>query len=176
MMESAPFNYRRIVILLGRLILGGIFVYAGGAKIFYPNQMFRSFALLKFSVLANLSNFGNQVNSYKILSPQGVDFVAHTLPWAEIVLGLLLLIGWRIRVWASVVSLLLLAFFSMVTRAYILHMQIDCGCFGKPEPVTGFTLLRDGSFLVLALLVTMFAFQQGRQPHPWSAPAEAERA
>jgi uncharacterized membrane protein YkgB len=170
MMESAPFNYRRIVILLGRLILAGIFVFAGGAKVFYPNQMFRPFALLKFSVLANLSNFGHQVDSYKLLSPQGVDFVANTLPFGEIALGLLLLIGWRVRIWAAVASALLLAFFTMVTRAYVLHLPIDCGCFGKPEPVTGFTLLRDGSFLVLALAVTVFAFQQARKPHPWAAP------
>jgi uncharacterized membrane protein YphA (DoxX/SURF4 family) len=169
MMESVPFNRRRIVILVGRLLLAGIFVFAGGAKIFYPNQMFRSFALSKFSVLANLSNFSHQVDSYKLLPPQAVDFVANTLPFAEIALGLLLLIGWRVRVWASVVSLLLLAFFTMVARAYILHLRIDCGCFGKPEPITGFTLLRDGSFLALALLVTVSEFQQARKPHPWAA-------
>jgi hypothetical protein len=168
MMESAPFNYRR-------LVLAGVFIFAGGAKVFYPNHMFKSVPLAKFSVMANLANFGHQVDSYKLLSPQGVDLVANTLPFAEIGLGSLLLIGWRVRIWASIVSALLLAFLTMVTRAYILHMQIDCGCFGKPEPVTGFTLLRDGSFLVLALVVTFFAFQEARKPHPWSANAEAPR-
>jgi len=176
MMESAPFNYRRLIILVSRLALAGIFIYAGYSKIFYPNQMFRPVALLKFSVLANLSNFGNQVNSYKLLPQAGVDFVAHTLPFAEIMIGLLLLIGWRLRIWACIVTLLLLSFFAMVTRAYILHLPIDCGCFGKPEPVTSFTLLRDGSFLLLACLLTFFVFQEARKPHPWAAPAEAPRS
>jgi uncharacterized membrane protein YphA (DoxX/SURF4 family) len=174
MMQSAPFHYRRLVILIGRLILGAIFIYAGYSKILYPNKMFSSVPLLKFSVMANLSNFGNQVNSYKLLPPDGVGLVAHILPFAEIVIGLLLVIGWRLRIWASLVTLLLAGFFTMVTRAYLLHMQIDCGCFGKPEPVTGHTLLRDGSFLVLACLVTLFAFQEARKAHPWSA-TEAPR-
>ena len=37
MLQSSPFNFRRAVILIGRLLLGGIFVYAGIAKIFLPN-------------------------------------------------------------------------------------------------------------------------------------------
>ena len=92
-MESAPFNSRRAIIWLGRLVLGVIFMYAGYSKLFFPNRMFWPFALLKFSVAANLSNFGVQVESYKLLSPAGVNFLSHTLTFAEVVLGLLLLIG-----------------------------------------------------------------------------------
>jgi len=33
MMQSAPFNYRRLIIWIGRLVLAGIFIYAGYAKI-----------------------------------------------------------------------------------------------------------------------------------------------
>jgi hypothetical protein len=31
------------------------------------------------------------------------------------------------------------------------------------------TVLRDGALLLLALLMTVFAFQEARKPHPWSA-------
>ena len=37
MLQSAPFNYRRIIIWIGRLVLGAIFVYAGFAKLLMPN-------------------------------------------------------------------------------------------------------------------------------------------
>jgi len=40
----------------------------------------------------------------------------------------------------------------------ILHIQIKCGCFGNDDPLTIWTLLRDSSFLVLALAVTIGAF------------------
>ena len=170
MMESGPLNLRRAVIWIGRLVLGGIFVYAGISKIFFPNTHFWPVFVLKFSISVNLTTFAQQVESYKLLSPAGVDFVAHTLPFAEIVLGLLLLIGWRLRIWASLVTLLMLAFLTVVTRAYLLHMDINCGCFATPEPLTIKTVIRDGLFTALALLTTVFAFVEARKPHPWAAP------
>ena len=169
MLQSSPFNFRRAVILIGRFVLGGIFVYAGVAKIILPNTHLWPMFVLKFSIATNLSTFAQQVESYKILSAGASDFVAHTLPFAEIVLGLLLLIGWRLRTWATLVTLILLGFLGAVTRAYLLHMQIDCGCFGVPEPLTGMTVLRDSLMALLAVLVTIFAFIEARRPHPWAA-------
>lgn len=170
MMESSPLNPRRVVIWIGRLVLGGIFVYAGVAKIILPNMHLWPMFVLKFSIATNLTTFAQQVESYKILSARASDLVAHTLPFTEIVLGLLLLIGWRLRIWATLVTLILLGFLGSVTRAYLLHMQIDCGCFGVPEPLTGMTVLRDSLLVLLAVLMTIFAFIEARRPHPWSEP------
>jgi uncharacterized membrane protein YphA (DoxX/SURF4 family) len=129
--------------------------------------------VLKFSMATNLSTFAQQVESYKMLSAGASDFVAHTLPFTEIILGLLLLIGWRLRIWATLVTLILLGFLGAVTRAYLLHMQIDCGCFGVPEPLTGMTVVRDSSLAALAVLTTVLAFIEARKPHPWSPPEES---
>ena len=169
MMQSAPFTLRRAIILVGRIVLGGIFAYAGYAKIFLPNQLLWPLFALKFSISVNLSNFATQVESYKLLSPAGVTFVSHTLPFAEIILGLLLVIGWRLRIWATIVTFIMLGFFTVVTRAYLLHMDINCGCFATPEPLTIKTVFRDGAFTALALLMTVFAFIEARKPHPWAA-------
>jgi uncharacterized membrane protein YphA (DoxX/SURF4 family) len=168
MLESVPFTFRRFIIGLGRIVLGGIFIYAGYSKIFFPNRFFWPLPMLKFSVLANLSNFGFQVESYKMLSPAGVSFVAHTLPFAEVLLGLLLLIGWRLKIWGTMVSLILLGFLTVVTRAYVLHMDINCGCFAAPEPVSIKKIVEDSAMAVLALAMTVLAFQEARRPHPWS--------
>ena len=173
MMESAPFTLRRIVIWFGRLVLGGIFLYAGYSKICYPNRFFWPLPMLKFSIAANLSNFGFQVESYKMLSSAGVSFVAHTLPFAEILLGLLLLLGWRLKICGTIVSLLLLGFVTVVTRAYLLHMDINCGCFAAPEPVSIKKILEDSAMAALAIAMTVFAFKEARQPHPWSAPEKS---
>jgi uncharacterized membrane protein YphA (DoxX/SURF4 family) len=170
MMQSAPFNYRRLIIWLGRLLLGGIFIYAGFSKIALPNEFYWPLPMLKFSIAANLSNFGYQVASYKMLSPAGVNFVSHGLPFAEVLLGLLLLIGWRLRIWATVVSMFMLMFLTVVTRAYLLHMDINCGCFATPEPVSLKKILEDSSMALLAILMTVFAYQEAGKPHPWSGP------
>lgn len=169
MLQSSPFNLRRVVILIARLILGGIFVYAGVSKMFLPNTHLWPMFVLKFSISTNLATFGQQVESYKLLSPAGVEFVAHTLPFTEITLGLLLLIGWGLRIWASLVTVIMLGFLTVVTRAYLLHMNINCGCFATPEPLTIMTVVRDSFFVALAVFMTVLAFIEARQPHPWSA-------
>jgi uncharacterized membrane protein YkgB len=132
--------------------------------------MFRPLFALRFSLSTNLSNFAFQVESYKLLSPGGVSLVAHTLPFVEITLGLLLLVGWRLRIWATLTALIMLGFLSAVTRAYLLHMDINCGCFATPEPLTGWTVVRDSALAALAVLMTVFSYVEARKPHPWSAP------
>jgi uncharacterized membrane protein YphA (DoxX/SURF4 family) len=170
MMQSSPLNLRRAIIWLGRLVLGGIFLYAGYSKAFLPNHSLWPFFVLKFSVSMNLSNFAQQVDAFKLLPPWGVQFVANTLPFAEIALGLLVLIGWRLRIWAPILTVIMLGFFVVVTRAYLLHMNINCGCFATPEPIGPRKILEDAALSALALAMTYFAFIEARQPHPWSAP------
>ena len=170
MMQSSPFNLRRAILWIGRLVLGVIFAYAGISKIFFPNTQLWQMFVLKFSVFTNLSTFAQQVESYKLLSPSGVFLVAHTLPFAELTLGLLLLIGWQLRIWASLITVIMLGFLGVVTRAYLLHMDINCGCFATPAPLTGMTVVRDGALAALAVVLTILAFIEARKPHPWSAP------
>ena len=173
MMQASPWNLRRAVLLIGRLLLGGIFIDAGYSKIFLPNTNLWPYFILKFSISLNLANFAVQVEAFKMLPPWGVQFVAHTLPFAEIILGLLLLVGWRLRIWAALVTLLMFGFFVVVLRAYLLHMNINCGCFATPEPIGPRKILEDAALTGLALLMTVFAFREARQPHPWSAPGKA---
>ncbi len=173
MMQSSPLNWRRTVILVGRLVLAGVFLFAAYSKIFLPNSLFGPLPI-KFVVSINLQNFVPSVEQYKIVSHDTAVTVAHTLPFVELLLGLLLLMGWRIRIWLSVASAMLLGFLSLLTWAFLKHMDIkDCGCFASstPEPLNGWTLLRDGTFFVFALLITWLAFVESRKPHPWTAPS-----
>lgn len=169
MMQSTPLNFRRVIIWIGRLVLGGIFIYAGYSKAFLPNHNLWPLFILKFSLSMNISNFAAQVEAFKLLPPWGVQFVAHTLPFTEIILGSLLLMGWRLRIWASLLTLIMLGFFGAVLRAYLLHMNINCGCFATPEPIDLKKVLEDAALSGLALLMTIFAFIEARQPHPWAA-------
>lgn len=166
MMQSSPLNLRRVVIWIGRLVLAGIFIYAGYAKLtmgMHPRP----------PIGVALSFFALQVDSYQILPTRGVKFLANTLPFAEIGLGLLLLIGWQFRIWATLVTLIMLGFFAAVVRSYTLGLQINCGCFATPEPLTINTVIRDGALVALALLMTIYAFLEARKPHPWTSPEKA---
>lgn len=173
MMQSSPINSRRAVIWIGRLVLGVIFIYAGYSKAFFPNHMLWPFFFLKFSISTNITNFALQVEAFKLLPPWGVQFVAHTLPFTEIALGLLVLIGWRLRIWASLLTTIMLGFLFVVTHAYLLHMNINCGCFATPEIIGPRKILEDTILSILAVAMTWFAFIEARRPHPWTAPEKA---
>ena len=167
MRQSSPLNLRRAILWTGRLLLGGIFLYAGYAKLFLPTMHPRP------PIGIALAMFALQVDSYQLLRPWAVHLVSHTLPFAEIALGLLLMVGWQLRVWATLTSLLILGFFAAVVRSYAAGLQINCGCFANPEPLTIVTVIRDGLLAALALLMTVFAYIEARKPHPWSAPEKA---
>jgi uncharacterized membrane protein YphA (DoxX/SURF4 family) len=173
MMQSSPLNLRRAVIWLGRLILGPIFIYAGYSKLLLPNTHFWPYFFLKFSLSTNIANFAFQVDAFKLLPPWGVQFVAHTLPPTEVALGLLLLIGWRLRIWATLLSVIMVGFFVVVTRAYLLHMDINCGCFATPEPIGPKKILEDAALSILAVATACFAWVESRRPHPWTASEPA---
>jgi uncharacterized membrane protein YphA (DoxX/SURF4 family) len=165
MLQSAPVNFRRIVIWLGRIVLAGFCIYAGYAKLFRPG------VARHVDVPMALTLFAMQIDSYQMVSGNVSSWIAHTLPFAEIAIGLLLLAGWQLRVWATIITAIVAGFFIAVVRAYALGLQINCGCFAKPEPLTLTTVFRDGALLLLAVLMTVFAYQESRRPHPWSAAA-----
>ncbi len=70
------------------------------------------------------------VRAYDVLPRAAVDVVAAVLPFLEIALGLLLLLGVGTRLVAVVAAVLLLAFVAGVTQAWARGLSIDCGCFG----------------------------------------------
>src|SRR3979411_2606500 len=158
MMQSSPLNLRRAIIWIGRLVLGGIFIYAGYSKAFLPNHTLWPLFFLKFSISTNLANFALQVEAFKLLPAWVVQFVAHTLPFTEIALGLLVLSGWKLRIWGALLTAIMLGFFFVVLRAYLLHMDINCGCFATPEPINLKKVLEDAAMSALAVLMTTFAF------------------
>jgi cobalt-zinc-cadmium efflux system protein len=131
----------RLFLLVLRVALGCIFVYAAWTKLRDPWQL-----------------FAMSIDSYRILPLQAVELAAHVIPWLELAVGLLLIAGVWLRISGSIVSLLLLTFFGLMLRAYAKGMEINCGCFGTSEMISWKTLLRDGTMVAAALLVTTMAF------------------
>jgi uncharacterized membrane protein YphA (DoxX/SURF4 family) len=175
----------RLLLVLGRLTLAGIFLFAAYGKLRPVNSAPFTAASLKItssSLSLSMMLFAMQVDSYQILPSWGVMAVSHGLPWLELGIGLFLLLGFGLR-WVSLLTTLLVAgFFGVIVRSYFAGMKINCGCFGPgAEPLSGLTILRDGIFLALALGVTIGAFLQARAKREAGAlaaaqPAEAARA
>jgi uncharacterized membrane protein YphA (DoxX/SURF4 family) len=143
---SSRAAWPRWLLLAGRLILGGVFVYAGYTKLRQPWML-----------------FAMSINSYQIVTESSTKILAQTLPWFELALGLILLTGWILRWSATVASALLVFFFSVMLHAYMKNLEIFCGCFGVGEKLGPITLARDGSLAALALAVAIGAFVMHRR-------------
>src|SRR5205814_9889311 len=102
---------RRSILIL-RLVLGVVFLYAAWTK-------------LRASPLI----FAMSVDSYQLLPEWAVLAVAYTLPWLELVVGILLLAGLWLRYTAAAASAILIMFFALMLRSYVQGQGIDCGCF-----------------------------------------------
>jgi uncharacterized membrane protein YphA (DoxX/SURF4 family) len=153
MSGQTPAKVGRILLLLGRLGMGGILLFAAYSKL-WPLT----------TVKTNLAFFAMQVDSYQLLPSWAVMFVAKTLPWFELALGAALVIGWPLRLASSAASALLLGFFIVIVRSYAMGLQINCGCFGQNEKLDYWAIIRDGSMLALSLAVTIGAFMRRRLP------------
>jgi uncharacterized membrane protein YphA (DoxX/SURF4 family) len=144
----------RVLLVLGRVFLGAIFLYAAYAKLYFNG----GWHLGDYHFF-----FGMAINSYNLLPIGAVELLARALPWFELALGAFLIIGVGLR-WTSIIaSALLLVFIAAMTRAYILGLEIVCGCFGNNEKLGPGTLIRDSSMLVLALAVAIGAFLVNRR-------------
>jgi uncharacterized membrane protein YphA (DoxX/SURF4 family) len=96
------------------------------------------------------------VQAYDLLPAGAVSTVAGAVPFLELALGVLLLVGLGTRLTAVVSAVVLLAFIGAVAQAWARGLSIDCGCFGGGGQVaSGDTrypqeIARDIGFLVLA--------------------------
>jgi uncharacterized membrane protein YphA (DoxX/SURF4 family) len=147
--QAQPRVWPRGLLALGRIALGLIFLYAAYSKLYFDG----AWHLRDYHFF-----FAMAIDSYKMLPLSVVEWMARILPWFELLLGALLIVGAGLRWVGSITSALLLVFIGAMTRAKILGLEINCGCFGNNEKLGTATLIRDGSLLVLALAVTIGAF------------------
>jgi uncharacterized membrane protein YphA (DoxX/SURF4 family) len=145
----------RILLLIARVVLGAIFIYAAYTKMAPMQGMPWTIR----SVNSSLSWFANGVDSYQMLPPWAIGPFAHLLPPFELLLGVWLLSGYGLRLSGLVSSLLVCAFVIAMYSAYRRGLTISCGCFGPGKQIGPQDLARDGLlFLPLALAVTIGAF------------------
>jgi len=125
-----------------RILLGLVFLYAAYSKLRQPWLV-----------------FAMSIDAYRVLPAWAVFTVARTLPWLELLMGVLLLFGKFLKYAAPAVTVLLLAFYAAMFRAYAAGTGIDCGCFGVGEAVSPFTLGRDAILLTCSIVLTLLVIR-----------------
>lgn len=143
----------RFFLLVGRIVLGMIFVYAAYTKLHFAGA---------WHVRDYYFFFAMGIDSYKMLPLTIVQWMAKVLPWLELALGAMLVIGVGVR-WAGlIVSALLVMFMIALGHAALGGLEINCGCFGNNSVKPSTELVRDVGLLAVALAVTAGGFLSHR--------------
>jgi len=116
-----------------RLVLAGIFLYTGYIKLKSPLQ------------------FAAVLYGYKLFPDSLIFPATRYFPWVEISLGVLLLLGWKIRYVSLAACGLLATFISILTITYLRGVDANCGCFSFNDRITPITILRDGLIILPAI-------------------------
>lgn len=121
--------------LLARIVLGIVFIWASIDKILHP------------------AAFAESIYAYQLLPESWISALAITLPWLEIVLGCLLVLGIWLPGAVALVNLLLAAFLAALVFNMARGLDVDCGCFSTGAKGGGSMwtyLMRDLVFLVIS--------------------------
>ncbi len=135
---------RQVFFHMGRLLLGGVFLYAGMLK------------------ALDINAFASQVAAYQLLPYAFNYLIAATLPYIEILCGILLVLNLGIRAALLVLGSLNISFMIALVSVLLRELDIDCGCFdpgGESDTGPGTALLRD--LLLMALIVSTWWFLEG---------------
>jgi uncharacterized membrane protein YphA (DoxX/SURF4 family) len=136
----------KILHWLSRITLAVVFIWSGWVKFQEPLQ------------------FAVAITGYRIVPDEYAFPIARYFPWLEIALGLILLIGFKIR-WTSVAaSVLMLFFITILSITLFRGIDTNCGCFGFGDKITWKTIARDGSFLIPAVFLVVETRLRTRLP------------
>lgn len=101
------------LILLCRILLGIIFIYASIDKIINP------------------IDFSNNIDNYHITPVSLNNIAALVIPWLEVILGFCLIFGVYLNTAATLVIMLLIWFIFILTQALFRGINLHCGCFSN---------------------------------------------
>lgn len=144
---------RAALSFLFRIVIGGIFLVSGLAKISDP-------VLFMFSL-----------RGFRLFPEALIPLLAIVLPWLEFFLGLFTVVGLLYRTSSLMLAALNLIFMGAILTVVFRGIDVDCGCFGLladmlpiPDEADSKAVLRNAVFIAASLYIflaenTMFALE-----------------
>lgn len=125
-------------ILLYRVVISIVFIFAGIEKIVNPEL------------------FADSIANYRLFPKFTINFLAITVPWIEIVVGVLLLFGIAIKDNLKIINSMMIFFIFIILIAVLRGLDIDCGCYGSNSQKVGMYKIFEN---VILLLLGVFIYK-----------------
>lgn len=132
----------RILSIIVRFVLGTIFIVAGIPKIL------------------DTASFATVVYNYHLLPDAFVNLFAITLPWLEVIIGIMLITGIWLPGTVILYNVLMIVFISALIFNISRGLDISCGCFtmDSEEVIDAGTIFRDVLILCGSLYLAFAVF------------------
>lgn len=129
----------RMLVMLARAVLGCVFVFAAVPKLADPHA------------------FAVAISNYHLLPDVASRALGAALPPLELLVGVALLTGVHARGAAVLSAGMLVVFAIALTRAMLLDINVDCGCFGSAAraEIGWDSVVRNAGLTALATLVVL---------------------
>lgn len=129
-------KYQPQLILIIRMILGLIFIYASIRKIVDPQEFARS------------------IENYRMI-PFGLEnTMAIILPWVELLAGISLVTGFMLDGGAILTGAMSVMFILAISQAILRGYNIECGCGLNPGQLVGVgKIIEDTIYLIWAWMI-----------------------
>jgi uncharacterized membrane protein YphA (DoxX/SURF4 family) len=129
-------NGLNIIVLITRILIGGILIFASINKI------------------VDSEGFAGAIDNYHIL-PFGLEnSIAIVLPWLELIIGICLILGVFVDGAAFLVIIIMSVFIFAITYAILSGFNIECGCGLKPGELVGIQkIIEDVTYSILAWII-----------------------
>ncbi len=126
-----------ILNLAARIILGSIFLFAAVSKIADP------------------ATFAEEIANYQILPNFAINIAAIIFPWVELVCGIFVITGLRLRATSATLGALTFIFTIAIAIAVAKGLNINCGCHTQvtAEKIGLQKILENIGLIILSALI-----------------------
>ncbi len=119
------------VVFICRIIVGYVFLSFGMSKIADP------------------TGFAKEIGNYGVAPIWSLNLIALTLPWIEVFIGFMMIVGYRLKTSSLLSALLLVFFIVMVASAWGRGLDISCGCSAHNPMKVGLPKILENTGLIL---------------------------
>ena len=120
------------------MMLGILFIYASIDKIADP------------------AYFAGTIQNYQLIPVWLINISAITLPWLELLCGVLLLTGVWHRSASLIITLLMIVFIVAISSAIFRGLDIECGCYGSRASADWTRIVEDFFLLAFSLQIIFY--------------------